>query len=444
MKNSKAFEEIYDFVKDIEIIDTHEHLPAFESLREKDTDILKEYLCQYFNCDLISAGLKQSDYETVIDNQQSLMKRWALVEPYWNAARNTGYARALDISVKELYGIESICRDTIEQLNNEFMKSLDTGKGNKSHYDFVLKKKSKIKVSLLHDIPSENDRIVFTSNLKCDQKYFRSVYPVDACICPQVGEELDRIEKEYGKKICRINDWLEATEMLLDNAFRSGAVALKSALAYERTLSYERVTLNEAEEDFNEILGTKHQGMYMPRVLKPGKRFQDYMMHFTLQMANKKNLAFQFHTGIQEGNGNIVSHSDPSLLVNLFLEYPDVKFDLFHMGYPYQHVMSALAKNFPNVLIDMCWAHILSPNASVNALMEWIDAVPLNKISAFGGDYLFVDAVVGHQHMARMNVCNALARKVEEGVIDTEWAKRIARQLFYENPCAIFSLEETF
>ena len=74
-----------------------------------------------------------------------------------------------------------------------------------------------------------------------------------------------------------------------------------------------------------------------------------------------------------------------------------------------------LAKNFPNVHLDMCWAHIVSPNASVLALQEWIDTVPLNKISAFGGDYLFVDGVYGHQHLARADVVRALAAKVEEG-----------------------------
>ena len=34
-----AFEDIYDYVKGLEIIDTHEHLPPFEHLREKETDV---------------------------------------------------------------------------------------------------------------------------------------------------------------------------------------------------------------------------------------------------------------------------------------------------------------------------------------------------------------------------------------------------------------------
>jgi uncharacterized protein len=148
----------------------------------------------------------------------------------------------------------------------------------------------------------------------------------------------------------------------------------------------------------------------------------------------------QVHTGLQESSGNLIYHSDPALLSNLFLEYPDVKFDIFHIGYPYQHVLSALAKMFPNVYVDMCWAHIISPVACVNALVEWLDAVPVNKISAFGGDYCFVDGIYGHQALARMNVSKALAIKVRDGVFGADRAKRIAEMLFVDNPTALFGL----
>jgi predicted TIM-barrel fold metal-dependent hydrolase len=119
-----------------------------------------------------------------------------------------------------------------------------------------------------------------------------------------------------------------------------------------------------------------------------------------------------------------------------------VVFDIFHIGYPFQNILTVLAKNFPNVYIDMCWAHIVSPNASVQALVEWVDTVPLNKISAFGGDYLFVDGVYGHQVLAREDVAKALSLKVEEGLFDLGEACRIARLLLYENPKRIFRLGE--
>jgi hypothetical protein len=435
---SGVFQKIFEHVSGLEIIDTHEHLPAFERLREKETDILKEYLIHYLSCDLISAGLPQGDYNKVINHTQPLMERWKLVESYWKAARNTGYARALDLSVKELYGIDRIDGSTIEELNARFLGSLKPG-----HYRKVLKEKSKIKVSILHDIPKVNDRIVFTSDLKCDKEFFRNAYPIDALVYPQTGEGVRSVGEEAGITITSFDDWLEASETLLDRALETGAVALKSGLAYQRSLHYVRVTKNEAERCFNEVFKTIYAGTYLPQLLSTGKELQDYMMHFLLRLAAKRNLTIQFHTGIQEGNGNYLYHSDPALLTNLFLEYPDVDFDIFHMGFPFQGVVGVLAKNFPNVFIDMCWAHILSPTASIDALAGWIDSVPVNKISAFGGDYLFVDGVYGHQCLARENVSKALARKVEEGVIDLERASEIAGLVFYENPLKIFKLRDT-
>ncbi len=433
---SKIYDEIYDFVKDLEIIDTHEHLPSFEHLREKDTDVLREYLQHYLSCDLLSSGLSQDDYEKIMDNKLPIMEKWKLVERYWDYSRNTGYARSLDIAVKTIYDIDKICGDTIEELNKMFLNSLKPG-----HFKKVLKEKSKIKISLLHASLFENEKTVFDSNLKCDRDIFRDVYPIDGIVFPQMGDDILRIEKQSGITICSFDDLLEAAIKLLNNALNHGAIALKSALAYQRSLHYERVTKYEAEKDFNDFFKYKHMGTYLPQVCPLGKNYQDYMMHYMLRLAGKKNLTVQFHTGIQEGNGNILSHSDPSLLSNLFQEYPDVDFDIFHMGYPYQNVVAALAKIFPNVFIDMCWAHIISPRDSINALASWIDSVPVNKISAFGGDYVFIDGVAGHQHIARENVSKSMARKVEEGAFDVGRAKEISRMIFYENPLRIFKLE---
>jgi predicted TIM-barrel fold metal-dependent hydrolase len=103
-------------------------------------------------------------------------------------------------------------------------------------------------------------------------------------------------------------------------------------------------------------------------------------------------------------------------------------------------VLSALAKNYANVYIDMCWAHIISPEASIRAMVEWIDSVPLDKISAFGADYSFIDAVYGHQELARDNVSRALAIKVAQGLFDVDKACEIARLWFYDNPLRIFQL----
>lgn len=420
----KHWDEIYAYVQDLEIIDSHEHLPYREDAREKHTDVLEEYLIHYFDRDLVSAGLTPADMLRVKDHNLPLMARWRLVEPYWLNARHTGYGRALQISAKELYGIEQISGDTIMALDEKFQRSLQPG-----HFQKVLKEKCRIKASLLD------------CNLDCDQTFFKSVFRIDTLVYPRTIREIYALGEACGVAIASFDDWLEACVKTLDDAFARGAVALKCALAYQRTLKYERVTRQQAEQAFHKLLFLENFPDWEEPVIVSGKAFQDYMMHFILDYANKRRLTIQFHTGLQEGNGNYIEYSDPTLLGNLFLAYKQVDFDLFHIGYPFQHMVGALAKTFPNVYIDMCWAHIISPQACMQALNEWIDCVPVNKITAFGGDYKIIDAVYGHQYLARRDVAMVLARKVEEGLFDVKEAKRIAKLLFYDNPYRLFKLE---
>jgi predicted TIM-barrel fold metal-dependent hydrolase len=332
--------------------------------------------------------------------------------------------------------VEKIDGSTIEELNSKFEKTKKSG-----HFKKILKDRCRIKTSLLNvetlstDYDPREER-----SIHCDKDLFSPVYRLRKLIHPDFWSQIKNIEEQSEVKISSFSRWLEATETMINKAYEMGAIALKNALAYVRTLKYDRVTRAQAEEDFNRIFTTSHMPDWHELPAPTGKAFQDYMFHFILDIANKKNLVVQIHTGIQEGSGNILSNSNPELLSNLFLEYPDITFDIFHISYPYQAELTVLAKNFQNVFIDMCWSHIVSPNASVNSLLEWFDTVPLNKISAFGGDYLFIDGVYGHLKLAKQNVAKALAIKVEAGAFDLEKAKEVAGMLFYDNPKNIFRL----
>ncbi len=431
------YNEILDFINTLEIIDTHEHLPCKEKDRNKDADVLKEYLGHYFNRDLMSAGLSREEYNIIIEENIPIMEKWKIVEPYWEISRCTGYGRALDIVAKDIYSIDKIDAATIKELNDKFLKTLKIG-----YFKKILKDKCKIKTSLLNvETLDEKYNPLEERSIHCEREFFSPVYRIEDLVFPRFWSQIQKIEKQSGIGITSFSRWLEATEIIIEKAYSMGSVALKNHLAYIRTLKYDRIPKSFAEKEFNNIFSTIHMPDWNEKPAPTGKAFQDYMFHFILDIANRKNLIIQIHTGIQEGNGNRLSNSNPELLANLFLEYPKVTFDLFHMSYPYQNELTVLAKNFTNVFIDMCWAHIVSPVASVNALLEWFFTIPLNKISAFGGDYLFIDGVYGHLKIAQQNVAKALSIKVEEGLFDMDKAKKVARMLFYENPKNIFRLD---
>ncbi|MFH0965917.1 MAG: amidohydrolase family protein [Planctomycetota bacterium] len=418
----RAYEELYEFVSALAVIDTHEHLPSSEDRRDKDTDVLKEYLQHYLSSDLVSAGLPKEDLERVRRMDDDIKTKWSLVATYWERARNTGYARAVDIAVQKLYGIARIDGETIQALDGRFRATLAGG-----WYRKVLKETCRIRTSLL-----DNDAGA------CDREYFTPVYRPP--LYPSQAKDLETIGKEIGGRAIALEDWKRAVRARIEKEMAQGAAAIKIACAYERPLSFENVPSARAEEEWNALFRREN---LVERELstRPSKALQDHLVQSILAAADEMHLVVQVHTGIQEGNGNMLDNSDPIGLCDVFLRYPNATFDIFHMSYPFQHKLSALAKMFPNVHIDMCWAHIISPEVSARALGEFLDAVPASKISAFGGDYAFVDGVVGHLEIARRNVARALAEKVHLDVFDMDRAKEIATMLFHDNPARIFQVK---
>ncbi len=424
-----AYSCLYDHIQALEIIDTHEHLP-FESERPRDTDVLAEWLEHYFSCDLVSAGLSDNDLATVRDSRQDLKSRWKIVEPYWRAAESTGYGRSLAIAARDIYGIETINAQTIERLDAVFKEARNRG----GHYQSVLKDKSHIAVSICDSKPDPyketDDPFLFTLQ-------------TDVFMTPGHYSQLCAVGSEVSRDVHTLADWMNVTRAIIEKYVNgtSRVVCLKCGLAYSRNLRFDKVTYADAERAFNEMFNDCNLTPYWRAPIKVAKALTDWMMHFVCQVADDNRLVYQIHTGIQEGHGNFIYDSNPTLLTNLFLEYRNVRFDVFHLGYPYVMELGNLAKNFRNVFIDMCWGHIISPEAARRALVEWLDAVPANKISAFGGDYCFVDGVYGHQYIARRNVAMSLAQKVTDGSISVSRAQEVATWLFIDNPKRLFSLD---
>jgi uncharacterized protein len=160
-----------------------------------------------------------------------------------------------------------------------------------------------------------------------------------------------------------------------------------------------------------------------------------------LDLAKANDIPVQIHTGIQAHNGNIIENAKPTHLVNLFQEYPDVKFILFHGGYPYGGEQATLAKSFRNVYLDMCWLYIISPSYSERYLHEWFETVPANKIMAFGGDYANVEGTYSHLLLAKQIVSNVLIDKVKDGYFSENEAVNIAQMIFHDNAVRILNLK---
>jgi len=198
------YDELLEYMSNLPIIDSHEHLPDFETKRNQDADVLSEYFSLYINDDLRSAGMSQEQYSYVCDSTQPLMARWDVLEPYWKLTSNTGYARVLRISARDIYGIDRIDRDTIIALNEAFCAAKKPG-----HFHRVLKEMCHIEYGVL-------DNVLDYNNVDVDFSYCRNAYRVNAFFKPYITNLIDAAEKYVGRRINTFDDLLVVLEATVD------------------------------------------------------------------------------------------------------------------------------------------------------------------------------------------------------------------------------------
>jgi predicted TIM-barrel fold metal-dependent hydrolase len=431
-------------VEAISLVDTHEHLFAEEERNRAALDF--SYLFPHYAAsDLISAGMPPALFEAVrlpcravlIERalrqrrprffpvpsraDMTLEERWHAIEPYWERIRHTGYGRCLLVAVRDLFGIPDISRETYRRLSEAIAASAKPG-----WYQHVLKDRARIAVSLQDD-----------GRADVDKRFFAPMVRLEHFAVARTREELGRLEEETGVAIHSLDDLLQAMRIALDRYLTEGAVGVKIGLAYRRTIHFEKVPKADAERIFNRIASHLGEGPSW----EEARPLQDYLVHQIIREAIAHDLPIQVHTGLQEGNENLLTNSNPTLLANLFVEYREAKFDVFHGGYPYLGELLALAKNFPNVYLDLCWLYIISPSAGARMLHEAIETVPANKIFAFGGDFIIPEGSYGHSRMARQVVSRVLTEKVEDGYLTEAEAVALARRILRENPAALFRLK---
>jgi len=140
----EVYEEILDYIRQIPVIDTHEHLVHSEDLLQGRDDVLQEFLLHYMSSDLISSGLESKTLEVARDRNRDLLERWTLIEPHWEFCRHTGYGRVLDYSVREIHGIDGIRGSTIEELGEKFREANRPG-----HLKEILKDLCNIELAII-------------------------------------------------------------------------------------------------------------------------------------------------------------------------------------------------------------------------------------------------------------------------------------------------------
>ena len=417
---TELYTRIQEELGKVRLIDCHEHLQRECELPQGDAIHIGRFFAHYANCDLISAWMSAKDMAKVqSDTSLAPKDRWKLLEPWYRKSWNTTYCESLRIALRDLYDVDDFSESTVEGLTDAMRAMIQPG--------FTRKVFDRASIDYAMNNPFGPKPV------------FNPDFEFDCFICDMVDSFTDfpivQLAEDSGIDILCLDDYLKAIDFYFERD-AACASALKVGRAYDRTLFWEDVPKSAVEGNFNRLLAFNN---------RPDRSdiqaLEDFILHYLCRKCGEYGIRMKFHTGLQEGNGNIITNSRAALMANLFLKYPKTKFDIYHISYPYHEELVTLAKNFPNVTVDFCWVWIFNPAAGRRALSDLLDAVPASKIHGFGGDYIFVEGSYGHSVIARREISRVLAEKVEEGRFAEQFAIEIGKALLRDNAIENFDLE---
>ncbi len=409
------------------LVDTHEHLieeegrltGASERIKANDWSFL---IAHYLDSDMLSSGMPRADHEAFFSPDTDPIRKWDLLEPYWPRIRNTGYAQAVELAVKKLYGVEGLSRESIGRVQDGYRAGIGPG--------FYRK--------VLHEVAGIESCHVNSLEVPFSETAQPTLLMQDISILGMhMGPDLEAYASKPGITVRDLADWHRVIDWWFAT-YGPWAVAVKSQAAYSRNIDFADVAAEDVEGIFTKTINGD------PVDPVDEKRLQDHLFWYCARKATEYDLPVKLHTGYYAGDnympmGRLMGNADAA--ADLCRSDPDTRFVFMHINYPFYEDLIAVAKHYTNCYVDMCWAWILSPVAANRFLMQYLVTAPANKVLTFGGDYIPVEPVVGHAALARRGITSALTQIVDEGWLDCTAALDLVDPIMRGNARTLFGLD---
>ncbi len=434
MVHSSQYERLREAIGQLPVIDCHEHAKGPVGAPESK-DPLLALIPGYLQGDLEAAiepgGPTTAGrfWQAMQDPQLGTEEKWALFEPVWQHTEHTAYAQVTKRVLRDVYGEPQLSLAALQRIAPRLLDLRDP-----QVYAGVLDKAGiRCRLCDRYDL----DLARFLAGKEPVYERDRLLIPLPRFHEVRSWQAITAIASVVDADVASLDDYLASCHEIFRRLGQMGMVGMKDQSAYRRTLDYGNPSRADAERLFNRIMSDPRQVLGW----QEAKALDDWLFHRFMEMARVIGLPVQIHTGHLGVPRDDITRANALLLVPLLELHREVRFDLFHGNWPYLGEMLYLAKNYPNVRIDLCWAHIIDPLYSRQLLSEGLVTVPHGKFHGFGGDYLDeVLHIAAHLEKARDVIAGALAERVESGWLSELEALQVAADWLFNNANEYFFL----
>ncbi len=260
---------------------------------------------------------------------------------------------------------------------------------------------------------------------------YSSVFRINALAFgwhPQSRDHNGNSAHEFAQRIgCRLStfeDYLAMLERLVDTLADRHQVALKNALAYDRSVNF---------DDVDESLARQAWGQVHPTV-DQRKAFGDVVVDHLCRLAGERNVPVQMHLGSAQIRG-----SHPMNAAGLIERHPDTRFLLMHLAFPWSRDLLGMAFVYRNIWLDLTWSALLSPTYFKQSLHEAIEVLPDESRLMIGGDNWHVEETYGAIRSLRRLIGEVFQEKVDNGYFQPADARRLVRKILADNATQFFN-----
>ncbi|MGI8688317.1 MAG: amidohydrolase family protein [Thermomicrobiales bacterium] len=430
--------DLAEYIAAIRVIDTHSHMQSDLQWEENGPrDVLVDLFGMYSRDDLAIAGATPEAVARLLDGTNpDIEGRFAAVADAWQAMQYTGYGEAVRIVASQLYGIEEITGPTARQAQPQ-LDMLRTAAGSLH----ILRDRAN-----LDHIQIDGGLQVPESTPGAADFFLRDLSWVRFCNGDFSAEFRATLVEMTGVTVTDLASLDRAMETLFE---QNGpcSIAVKSQHAYQRTLAWQEWDDASAERALRAILANEPgtEGSESPARLCLG----DWCVGRGAELAGGYHLPFKIHTGYLAGTATVANTSDwmplqrlrAANLTPLLSTYPQTRFVLMHIAYPYDAEVLAIAKHFPNAYVDLCWAWSIDPMMSMDFVRRFLHTAPINKLFGFGDDTRTPTMAYGYATQMRRWLTRALEAEIADGFLTATEAMDIATRLLRSNQQACFNIE---
>lgn len=415
--------DLAQYILQTALIDTHEHLATEREYVEAGPDVLADLFSNYIMSDLITAGATQEAVNALVDSSNpDFARRWNAVKDFWTHCQFTGYGEAVRLTAQNVYGMDEITLAGVEaglEINRQRRQP-----GKRLH---ILRDEGNLDHVQIDNfewacLPDDSGVDFFLYDLSwvhfCDARF-----------------DIVQLHAETGCEVRDLNS-LQIAMASLFAKYGPNAIAVKSQHAYNRTLLW----LERTDSDVAPVLDRYLRGVTL--TVEERLCLGDWCWARGVELAIEHNLPFKIHTGYYAGNNRMpVERIKPGHLCGLLERYPDARFVLMHIAYPYDPELAAIAKHYRNVYVDLCWAWSIDPYTATQFVRRFIHTVPINKLFIFGGDTQWASSSVAYAAQARRWLTRSLQAEIDDGLLTEAQAIKLATRLMRDNQLDCFDIQ---